>query len=68
MHLLHNSLHNQPVPNQPTLNQPVPNQPVPNLPQPFLYQPVPQIIHEQMINWSYFKPKFAGRPQEDAVA
>ena len=41
--------------------------PVPNLLQPFLYQPVPQII-QQVIICSHFKPEFAGRPKEDAVA
>ena len=38
---------------------PVPNQPA---------QPVPQIIHQQVLNWSHFKPEFAGRPEEDVEA
>ena len=68
---------NQPAPNQPAPNQPAPAnpagptpsvQPVPNPPQPFPYQPAPQIIHQQMINGSYFKPKFTDRPEEDVEA
>ena len=55
-------------PQQPALaNLAGPFAPVPNLLQPFPYQPAPQIIHQQMINWSYFKPEFAGRPEQDAV-
>ena len=41
-------------PNQP--NQP-PNQ-VQNLPV--------AIAHKQQLNWSYFKPEFSGKPEEDA--
>ena len=26
----------------------------------------PQIIHQQVLNWSHFKPELAGRPEEDA--
>ena len=45
-------------PNQPNqLNQP--NQP-PNLPDP--------IANQQQLNWSYFKPEFAGKAKEDAEA
>ena len=69
-----------PAPNQlapanpvgPTLlvpNQPIPHQPVPN--QPALMQPAPaasQIIHQQVLNWSHFKPEFAGRPEKDVEA
>ena len=67
-----------PPPNQPALqlppNQPVPAnptsplQPVPNWPQPITHQPAPQIIQQQMVNWSNFKPEFAGKPEEDAEA
>ena len=63
----------QPLPAQPTdppralPNQSAP-QPAPNWPQPLLDQPPPQIIHQQMVNWSNFKPKFAGKPEEDAEA
>ena len=69
---------NQPPPNQPALqlppNQPAPAnptgppQPVPNWSQPFPCQPAPQIIHQQMVNWSIFKPEFAAKPEEDAEA
>ena len=64
----------QPVPHQPVTNQPAPAKSagptphVPNLLQPFTYQPAPQIIHQQMINWSHFKPEFASRPEEDVEA
>ena len=64
-------------PNAPALNQPapsnpagpplpIPNQPVPN--QPAQMQPAlaaSQIIHQQVLNWSHFKPEFAGRQEED---
>ena len=83
INLLPQQLPNQPVPQQPPQQpvtqqppplQPVPAnptgpfQPVPNWSQPFLYQPVPQIIHQQMVNWSHFKPEFAGKPDKDAEA
>ena len=59
---------NQP-PHQPALAKPAgPLQPVPNSPQPFLHQPALQIIHQQIVNWSHFKPEFAGKPEEDAEA
>ena len=45
-----------------------PLQPVPNWPQALLHQPAPQIIHQQMVNWSHFKPEFAGTPEEDTEA
>ena len=41
--------------------------PVPNL-QPIPNEPAPHIIHQQVLNWSYFKPAFAGRPEDDAEA
>ena len=50
-------------------NQPVPHQLVSN--QPALMQPAlaaSQIIHQQVLNWSHFKPEFAGRLGEDAEA
>ena len=46
---------------------PVSNQPVQH--QPALMQPAPaapQIIHQQVLNWSHFKPELAGRQEEDA--
>ena len=55
-------------------NEPVPAntsgtpQPVPNWPQPLPWQPAPQIIQQQMVNWSNFKPELAGKPEEDAEA
>ena len=64
----------QPAPHQlpsiqPALANPVGlNMPVPNPHQPFPIQPVPQIIHQQMINWCHFKPEFTGKPEEDAEA
>ena len=42
--------------NQPTLP---PNQP-PYLPNP--------MANQQQLNWSYFKPEFAGKPEEEAEA
>ena len=57
-----------PAPNQPASANPVgPTLPVPN--QPTLMQPAlaaPQIIHQQVLNWSHFKPEFAGRPEVHA--
>ena len=44
-------------PNQPQQPSLPPNQP-PNLPDP--------IANQQQLNWSYFKPEFAGKPEEDA--
>ena len=67
---------NQP-PNQPSKqppNQPAPANPtgppqhVPKWPQAFPCQPAPQIIHQQIVNWSNFKSEFAGKPEEDAKA
>ena len=56
---------NAPAPSQPASANPVdPTLPVPN--QPVLNQPAPQIIHQQVLNWSHFKPEFTGRPDEDA--
>ena len=71
-----------PAPNQPAPaipagpTPPVPNQPVPHWTVPnskpaskcnLLWQPL-KIIHQQVLNWSHFKPEFAGRPEEDAEA
>ena len=60
-----NQVPNQPLdapmeePNQPQqLNLP-PNQP-PNLPDP--------MANQQQLNWSYFKPEFVGKPEEDVEA
>ena len=59
----------QPVPNQPVPNQPVPHQHIPNQPAPMQTAlAAPQIIHQQVLNWSHFKPEFAGTPEEDAEA
>ena len=43
----------QPTPVQPPVppNQPIPTQPIQHMPQ---------------LNWSHFKPEFAGKPDEDA--
>ena len=56
-------------------NVPAPNQPAPTNPvgpaMPVLNQPAlaaTQIIHQQALNWSHFKPEFAGRPEEDVEA
>ena len=57
----------KPVPQLPPPPQPAPANPA-GWPQPFPHQPVPQIIHQQMVNWSHFKPEFAGKPEEDAEA
>ena len=60
-------------PIQPALHQPAPANPagptvpVPN-PQPVPNQHAPQIIHQQVLNWSHFKSEFAGRPEEDVKA
>ena len=57
-------------PNAPAPNQPAPAStagpavPVPNQPA----SAAPQIIHQQVLNWAYFKPEFAGRPDEDVDA
>ena len=53
-----------PVPNQPVPQQPVPNQPVPMQPAPA----APDIIYQQVLNWSHCKPEFSGRPEKDAEA
>ena len=53
---------NQPVPANPT------GGPVPKWPQPLLHQPAPQIIHQQVVNWSNLNPEFVGKPDEDAEA
>ena len=42
---------------QPPLNLFLPNVPV-----------APGVPHRQQLNWSHFKPKFAGKPDEDAKA
>ena len=57
-------------PNAPAPQQSAPANPAgPGPPvQPVPYQPAPQIIHQQVLNWSHFKPKFAGRPEEDVEA
>ena len=38
---------------------PVPNQPSPS---------APQSAHQPALNWSHFRPEFAGKPEEDAEA
>ena len=69
-----------PAPANPDQNQPAdptpadPNEPAPNQPTPVVpvqNQPglaAPQIVHQQILNWSHFKPKFLGRPEEDVEA
>ena len=66
---------NQPAPDSlagptvPVPNVSIPNQPAPN--QPALMQPAPaapQIIHQQVLNCSHFKPEFTGRPEENVEA
>ena len=60
---------------------PVPPAPVPPVPLPVIppvqlliphTQPIPaqpiQPAHEPQLKWSYFKPEFAGKPDEDAEA
>ena len=51
------------LPNQPNQPTPPPNQP-PNLP---ANRPDP-MANQQQINWSYFKPEFSGKPEEDTEA
>ena len=53
-------------PNQPNLPSNQPNQPnkPPDLPE---YPPAP-MANPQQLNWSYFKPEFAGKPEEDVEA
>ena len=50
-------------PNQPNQTNPPPNQP-PNLPA----NPPDPMANPQQLNWSYFKPEFAGKPEGDAEA
>ena len=50
-------------PNQPNQPNPPPNQP-PNLPA----NPPDPMANPQQLNWSYFKPEFAGKPEEDVEA
>ena len=47
------------VPNKPAPAGPFPNQPA---------AAAPLIIHQQILNWSHFKPEVAGRPEEDVEA
>ena len=72
INLLLSSCPTQPAPEQPPQQpvpeQPPPQQPVPNWPQPHLCQLAPQIIHQQMVNWSHFKAEFAGKPEVDVEA
>ena len=57
-----------PAPHHPAPANPAgPTVPVPN-PQPIPTQPIHQIIQQQVLHCSYFKPKFAGRPEEDVEA
>ena len=58
------------VPNQP-LDIPVeePNQPhQPNQPPNLPINPPDPMAKQQQLNWSYFKPEFAGKPEEDVEA
>ena len=57
-----------PAPHQRTPANPAgPTMHVPN-PQPIPNQPSPQIIHQQVLNWSHFKPEFTDRPEDDVEA
>ena len=52
-----------PPPNQDPQNPPPPQNPfLPNAPQ------VPKVPHMPPLNWSHFKPKYSGKPDEDPVA
>ena len=44
-----------------------PDIPVPTAPK-ALQQPVQQVQQMPHLNWSYFKPEFSGKPEEDAEA
>ena len=57
---------NQPVPQTPPVNPAGPAKPAHNWPQPLLCQPLPLNNTPKMVNWSNFKPEFAGKPEEDA--
>ena len=63
------SVANQPVPTNPVGPAfPVPNQPVAHqLVQNQSALTAPQIIHQQVLNWSHFKSEFAGRPEENVM-
>ena len=50
-------------PNHPSIQPNQPNQP-PDLPENL---PTP-MANPQQLNWSYFKPEFAGKPEEDMDA
>ena len=60
-------------PNTPALHQPAspnpagPAMPVPNM-QPVPNLLAPQIVHQQVLNWSHFKPEFTGRHEGDVEA
>ena len=48
---------------------PVPASPVPALDQPTPQAPTaPQVFVGQQLNWSHFRPKFTGKPEEDVEA
>ena len=54
-------------PQQP--NQNLPDQPnKPNQPPENLDNPPTEMANPQHLNWSYFKPEFTGKPDEDAEA
>ena len=57
------------VPTAPPTPQPSPIMPPVPLIQPFIppAQPI-QPAHVPQLNWSHFKPEFAGKPDEDAEA
>ena len=61
---LPNQLQNPPaeLPNQP--NQPNPPNQLPNLP----VNPPNPMADQQQLNWSYFKPEFSGKEEEDMEA
>ena len=51
------------LPNQPNHPNPPPNQPH-NLPA----NPPEPMLNQQQLNWSYFKPEFLGKLEEDTEA
>ena len=56
-----------PPPNPPNPQNPPPNPPTP-LPNPQDPINLPNPPQPQQLNWSYFKPEFSGKAEEDAMA
>ena len=59
-----------PPPNPPNPQNPPPNPPNPPTPPPNPQDPMnlPNPPQPQQLNWSYFKPEFSGKAEEDATA